>query len=87
MTYFSGIYTCLCVYLHIHNKSTQHTHTNILCFILDVINQTQDLQLTVHSDLTEENFRGTEGSWLYVCMYVRIYIYIERERYIGYVLH
>ncbi len=38
--YFQNIdYMCVCVYLYIHNKYTQHTH--ILCkqkLILDVIN-------------------------------------------------
>ncbi len=26
VTYFSQIYTCVCLYLYIHNKYTQYTH-------------------------------------------------------------
>ncbi len=39
IAYFSEIYTCMCVYLYIHNKNTQNTH--ILCnknFFLYAIN-------------------------------------------------
>ncbi len=27
LTYFVQIYTCMCVYLYIHNKYTKYTHT------------------------------------------------------------
>ncbi len=41
LTYFSLVYTCMCLYLYIHNKYTPYTHTRIACkqtFVLNMIN-------------------------------------------------